>query len=456
MESFMSWLEMIDGWVWGPVMLTLLVGTGLLLTIMLKGLQFRKLGYSLYLALIRRKDADADEGDISNFEALMTALSATVGTGNIAGVATAIAVGGPGALFWMWITGLVGMATKFGEAVLAVKYRVKDENGEMCGGPMYYIARGLGWKGLGAVFAFFATIASFGIGNMVQSNSVALAVKDTFGIDPFIVGIVLAVLTALVVLGGIKSIGKVTSILIPIMIVFYVGGALFILLTNIEKIGPAFGLVFEYAFNPVAATGGFAGATVAAAIRFGVARGVFSNESGLGSAPIAAAAAQTKHPVDQALVSMTQTFIDTIVICTMTGLVIIMFNWDSGLTSSSLTTEAFRLGFEGGQYIVTIGLILFAYSTILGWCYYGEKSIEYLLGVGAVKPYRMVYIAAILFGSVQKVGLVWTLADIFNGLMALPNLLGLIFLSPVIVRETREYFAAKEGVAPEALRHADK
>ena len=456
MESFMSWLEMIDGWVWGPVMLTLLVGTGLLLTIMLKGLQFRKLGYSLYLALIKRKDDDAEDGDISNFEALMTALSATVGTGNIAGVATAIAVGGPGALFWMWVTGLVGMATKFGEAVLAVKYRVKDENGEMCGGPMYYIARGLGWKGLGSAFAFFAAVAAFGIGNMVQSNSVALAVKDTFGIDPLIVGIVLAILSALVVLGGIKSIGKVTSILIPIMIVFYVGGALFILLTNIEKIGPAFGLVFEYAFNPVAASGGFAGATVAAAIRFGVARGVFSNESGLGSAPIAAAAAQTKHPVDQALVSMTQTFIDTIVICTMTGLVIIMFNWDSGLTSSSLTTEAFRLGFEGGQYIVTIGLILFAYSTILGWCYYGEKSIEYLLGEGAVKPYRIVYIAAILFGSVQKVGLVWTLADIFNGLMALPNLIGLIFLSPVIVRETREYFAMKEGIAPEALRHADK
>lgn len=456
MESFMSWLDMIDGWVWGPVMLTLLVGTGLLLTIMLKGLQFRKLGYSLYLALIKRKDDDAEDGDISNFEALMTALSATVGTGNIAGVATAIAVGGPGALFWMWVTGLVGMATKFGEAVLAVKYRVKDENGEMCGGPMYYIARGLGWKGLGTAFAFFAAVAAFGIGNMVQSNSVALAVKDTFGIDPLIVGIVLAILSALVVLGGIKSIGKVTSILIPIMIVFYVGGALFILLTNIEKIGPAFGLVFEYAFNPVAASGGFAGATVAAAIRFGVARGVFSNESGLGSAPIAAAAAQTKHPVDQALVSMTQTFIDTIVICTMTGLVIIMFNWDSGLTSSSLTTEAFRLGFEGGQYIVTVGLILFAYSTILGWCYYGEKSIEYLLGEGAVKPYRVVYIAAILFGSVQKVGLVWTLADIFNGLMALPNLIGLIFLSPVIVRETREYFAMKEGVAPEALRHADK
>ncbi|SIO36710.1 alanine/glycine:cation symporter family protein [Halodesulfovibrio marinisediminis] len=455
MESFMSWLEMIDGWVWGPVMLTLLVGTGLLLTIMLKGLQFRKLGYSLYLALIKRKDDDAEEGDITNFEALMTALSATVGTGNIAGVATAIAVGGPGALFWMWITGLVGMATKFGEAVLAVKYRVKDENGEMCGGPMYYIARGLGWKGLGSAFAFFAAVAAFGIGNMVQSNSVALAVKDTFGIDPFIVGVALAVLTALVVLGGIKSIGKVTSILIPIMIVFYVGGALFILLTNVEKIGPAFGLVFEYAFNPVAATGGFAGATVAAAIRFGVARGVFSNESGLGSAPIAAAAAQTKHPVDQALVSMTQTFIDTIVICTMTGLVIIMFNWDSGLTSSSLTTEAFRLGFEGGQYIVTIGLILFAYSTILGWCYYGEKSIEYLLGAGAIKPYRLVYIAAILFGSVQKVGLVWTLADIFNGLMALPNLIGLIFLSPVIVRETREYFAMKEGIAPEALLQAE-
>ncbi|MEZ0575455.1 alanine/glycine:cation symporter family protein [Halodesulfovibrio aestuarii] len=456
MESFMSWLDMIDGWVWGPVMLTLLVGTGLLLTIMLKGLQFRKLGYSLYLALIKRKDDEAEDGDISNFEALMTALSATVGTGNIAGVATAIAIGGPGALFWMWITGLVGMATKFGEAVLAVKYRVKDENGEMCGGPMYYIARGLGWKGLGSVFAFFAAVAAFGIGNMVQSNSVALAVKDTFGIDPFIVGIILAILTAVVVLGGIKSIGKVTSILIPIMIVFYVGGALFIILSNLDKVGPAFSLVFEYAFSPVAASGGFAGATVAAAIRFGVARGVFSNESGLGSAPIAAAAAQTKHPVDQALVSMTQTFIDTIVICTMTGLVIIMFNWDSGLTSSSLTTEAFRLGFEGGQYVVTIGLILFAYSTILGWCYYGEKSIEYLLGTAAIKPYRIVYIAVILFGAVQKVGLVWTLADIFNGLMALPNLIGLLFLSPVIVRETREYFAMKNGVAPEALRHADK
>ncbi|MCG8531043.1 MAG: sodium:alanine symporter family protein [Desulfovibrionales bacterium] len=456
MESFMSWLDIIDGWVWGPVMLVLLVGTGLLLTIMLKGLQFRKLGYSLYLALIKRKDDEAEEGDISNFEALMTALSATVGTGNIAGVATAIAIGGPGALFWMWITGLVGMATKFGEAVLAVKYRVKDENGEMSGGPMYYIARGLGWKGLGAVFAFFATVASFGIGNLVQSNSVAIAVYDTFGIDPIVVGVILAFLTALVVLGGIKSIGKVTSILIPIMIVFYVGGALFILLTNVEKIGPAFGLIFTYAFNPTAASGGFAGATVAAAIRFGVARGVFSNESGLGSAPIAAAAAQTKHPVDQALVSMTQTFIDTIVICTMTGLVIIMFNWDSGLTSSSLTTAAFKMGFEGGQYIVTIGLILFAYSTILGWCYYGEKSIEYLLGAGAIKPFRVVFIAGILVGAVQKVGLVWTLADIFNGLMAIPNLIGLIFLSPVIVRETREYFAAKEGIAPEALRHADK
>lgn len=452
MEELMNVLGTIDGWVWGPVMLLLLVGTGLWLTIVLKGLQFRKLGYSLYLALIKRKDDDAEDGDISNFEALMTALSATVGTGNIAGVATAIAVGGPGALFWMWVTGLVGMATKYAEAVLAVKYRVKDSNGEMCGGPMHYISRGLGWKWLGTLFAVFGAVAAFGIGNMVQSNSVALALESTFGVDPIVVGLILAFLTALVVLGGIKSIGRVTSILIPVMIVLYMGGALFIIFAHIDKVPAAFALVFQYAFSPVAATGGFTGATVMMAIRFGVARGVFSNESGLGSAPIAAAAAQTKHPVDQALVSMTQTFIDTLVVCTMTGLVIIMFNWDSGLTSSELTTRAFEMGVAGGKYVVTLGLLLFAFSTILGWCYYGEKCIEYLAGIDAVKPYRYLYIAVVMFGATTKVGLVWTLADIFNGLMAVPNLIGLLLLSPVVVSETKEYFARKEGIAPEAMK----
>ncbi len=453
MESFMTFINWLNGLVWGPYMLFLLVGTGVLLTIMLRGLQFTKLGHSLYLALVKRKDDDAEEGDISNFEALMTALSATVGTGNIAGVATAIAIGGPGALFWMWVTGLVGMATKYGEAVLAVKYRVVDENGEMAGGPMYYISRGLGWGWMGTLFAVLAAVAAFGIGNMVQSHSVADAVYSTFGVDKMVVGVVLAVLTAMVVLGGIKSIGKVTSVLIPVMILFYMGGALFIICMNLSKVPGAIALVLDSAFNPTAASGGFAGATIMMAMRFGVARGVFSNESGLGSAPIAAAAAQTKHPVNQALVSMTQTFIDTIVVCSLTGLVIIMFNWDSGLNGAPLTTEAFEMGFAGGKYVVTIGIILFAYSTILGWCYYGEKSVEYLAGVKAVMPYRLLFVAAVLLGTQAKLEFVWTLADTFNGMMAIPNLIGLIFLSPVIVRETRDYFARKEGVAPEALRN---
>ncbi|WP_083465890.1 alanine/glycine:cation symporter family protein [Salidesulfovibrio brasiliensis] len=426
-------------------MLILLVGTGVWLTIILKGLQFRELWYSLYLALIKREEADADKGDISNFQALMTALSATVGTGNIAGVATAISIGGPGALFWMWVTGLVGMATKYGEAVLAVKYRITDENGEMAGGPMYYLERGLGMKWLGTAFAVFAAVAAFGIGNMVQSNSVADAVEATFGIPHIYVGVVLAVLTGMVILGGIKSIGRVTGVLIPIMIIFYLAGAVIIVAMNLDKVPGAFALIFEHAFNPTAAGGGFAGATVMMAMRFGIARGVFSNESGLGSAPIAAAAAKTKHPVDQALVSMTQTFIDTIVVCTLTGLILVMFNWNSGLEGAELTTAAFEMGFSGGQYIVTLGLILFAYSTILGWSYYGEKSIEYLFGTKLITPYRVLFIIAVLVGSSLKVSFVWALADCFNGLMAVPNLIGLLMLSPVIASETKEYFERKKA-----------
>jgi AGCS family alanine or glycine:cation symporter len=458
MDGIFSQIETIVGKVgafaWGPPMLIFLVGTGFYLTIVLRGLQFRKMWYALWLALVKRKEETDEPGDISHFQALMTALSATVGTGNIAGVATAIAAGGPGALFWMWITGLVGMATKYGEAVLAVKYRIKDEKGEMSGGPMYYIANGLGWKWLGTLFAIFAAVAAFGIGNMVQSNSVADAVEATFNVPFYVTGIVLMIFTALVVLGGIKSIGRITGVVVPIMIIFYMGGCLVILLLNIVGIPAALALVVKEAFTPTAASGGFAGATVMLAIRMGVARGVFSNESGLGSAPIAAAAAQTKHPVLQALVSMTQTFIDTIIVCTMTGLVLILTGaWDSGKTGAELTSYAFDLGVPGGEYIVTIGLILFAYSTILGWCYYGEKSVEYLFGQTAVKPYRYLFIVVVGLGAVAKLNFVWSLSDTFNGLMAIPNLIGLLALSPIIVKETQNFFASRrEGATPAEIQ----
>lgn len=443
MESFIQVLDKIDSIIWGVPLLVLLVGTGLWLTINLRGIQFTTLFYSLYLALIKRKEeGDEGEGDITHFQALMTALSATVGTGNIAGVATAIAIGGPGAMFWMWVTGLVGMATKYAEAVLAVKYREKDKNGDMCGGPMYYITNGLGWKWMGTMFAFFAAIAAFGIGNMVQSNSVADAVHTTFNIPVGVTGLILMFFVGIVIVGGIKSIGKVTSVLVPIMIVFYVIGAMIILVMNAGAIPAALKLIITQAFNPTAATGGFTGAGIMLAVRMGVARGVFSNESGLGSAPIAAAAAQTKHPVTQALVSMTQTFIDTIIVCSMTGLVLIITGaWSSGKNGAELTIFAFQSAIPGGALIVTVGLILFAYSTILGWCYYGEKSIEYLFGEKAVMPYRILFVIFVGIGATLKLNLVWTLADIFNGLMAFPNLIALLALTPVIVSETKDYFA---------------
>jgi AGCS family alanine or glycine:cation symporter len=447
--DFMSTLDMVVGkigaFAWGPPMLILLVGTGFWLTFALRGLQFRKLGHALYLALIKRKEDTDEPGDITHFQALMTALSATVGTGNIAGVATAIAIGGPGALFWMWVTGLVGMATKYAEAVLAVKYRVVDEYGEMSGGPMYYISRGLKMPWLGTMFAVFASFAAFGIGNMVQSNSVADAVATTYNIPHMVTGIVLMACTAAVVLGGIKKIGKVTGTLVPIMIVFYMSGATYIILANIAEVPAALIFIVKQAFNPTAAVGGFAGASIMLAIRMGVARGVFSNESGLGSAPIAAAAAQTKSPITQALVSMTQTFIDTIIVCTMTGLVLIISGlWSSGETGAALTTLAFAAEMPGGAHVVTIGIILFAYSTILGWCYYGEKSIEYLFGVKAVMPYRIVFVLFVGVGAMAKLSLVWNISDTMNGLMAIPNLIGLLFLTPVVVSETKKYFDNKK------------
>ena len=445
METLDAIVGKIGAFAWGPPMLILLVGTGFWLTFCLRGLQFTKLGHALYLALIKRKEDTDEPGDITHFQALMTALSATVGTGNIAGVATAIAVGGPGAMFWMWITGLVGMATKYAEAVLAVKYRVVDEKGEMNGGPMYYISKGLNMPWLGAVFAVFASVAAFGIGNMVQSNSVAAAVNVTFNIPTWVTGLVLMTLTAAVVLGGIKSIGRVTSVVVPVMIVFYMLGAGYILLVNITEIPAALAFIVEQAFNPTAAVGGFAGSTVMLAIRMGVARGVFSNESGLGSAPIAAAAAQTKSPIAQALVSMTQTFIDTIIVCTMTGLVLILTGaWSNGQTGAELTTTAFQSAMPGGSYVVTIGIMLFAYSTILGWCYYGEKSIEYLFGIKAVLPYRLLFVVFVGVGAVSKLSLVWNISDTLNGLMAIPNLIGLLLLTPVVVSETRKYFDERE------------
>lgn len=440
-------LTSISNFVWGVPLLVLLVGTGIYLTILLKGLQFRKLFHSLWLALIKRKDDGDNPGDITHFQALMTALAATVGTGNIAGVATAIAVGGPGALFWMWITGLFGMATKYAEAVLAVKYREVDDDGTMSGGPMYYITKGLNLKWLGSIFAVFASVAAFGIGNMVQSNSVADAIQHSFNIPVYVTGIVLAVATALVILGGIKSIGNVTGYLVPFMIVFYTLAALFVVIIHIERVPEVIGWVLSEAFTPTAASGGFLGAGVMLTMRMGVARGVFSNESGLGSAPIAAAAAQTKHPVTQALVSMTQTFIDTIVICSLTGFAILVSGlWNSGETGVPLTSSAFTTALPGewGGIVVSLGIIFFAYSTILGWSYYGEKSLEFLLGSKSIKPYRILFCIFVFVGAVAKLDMVWTFADIMNGLMAVPNLVGLLGLGTIVAAETKNYFDNKQ------------
>ncbi len=449
-QSLLDLLGTANSVIWGPPMLILLVGTGIYYTVLLRGLQFRTLWHSLWLALVKRREESAEApGDISHFQALMTALAATVGTGNIAGVATAIAAGGPGALFWMWVTGLFGMATKYAEAVLAVKYRVTDRRGQMSGGPMYYLERGLGWRPLGILFALFGAIAAFGIGNMVQSNSVADALRTApFDIPPATTGVVLTLATGLVLLGGIRGIARVTSVLVPGMIVIYMAGALVALALNWRGLPDIAVFVLSDAFRPTAAVGGFMGATLRETIRYGVARGVFSNESGLGSSPIAAAAARTRDPVVQALVSMTQTFIDTIVVCSMTGFVIIASGaWTSGSTGAALTTTAFNIGLPGnsGGAIVALGLVLFAYSTVLGWSYYGEKCTEYLLGERSIVPYRVLFTAMVGVGAVVKVDLVWAFADAMNGLMALPNLIGLLGLAGVVAAETRRYLESRRG-----------
>ncbi|WP_435309205.1 alanine/glycine:cation symporter family protein [Sebaldella termitidis] len=440
MENFIQLLNKINDFVWGLPLIILLLGTGIYYTFLLKGLQFRKLGHSLYLAFIKRKEeGNSGEGDISHFQALMTALAGTVGTGNIAGVAGAISVGGPGALFWMWMTGFFGMATKYSEAVLAVKYRKVDEYGNMIGGPMYYLQEGLNSKFLGVAFAIFAVIASFGIGNTVQVSEVASAMKTSFNVDPRITGIVLLVLTGSVILGGIQRIGRFTSAIVPTMIIFYVVSSLVIIFMHYDKIIPAFVLIFKSAFIPQAAIGGTFGALLSKTIQKGVSRGIFSNESGLGSSPIAAAAAKTNDPVSQALVSMTQTFIDTIIVCTMTGLIIVMSGATEG-TGAVLTEKAFSILLPGniGGIIVTISLIFFAYSTILGWAYYGEKALEYLAGEKSIMIYRIIFTLAIYLGIVFSKG-VWVFSDIANGLMALPNLIGLLFLAKVVKSETNRF-----------------
>ena len=448
MESVTNLLNALNGIVWGVPMLVLILGTGLFLQIRLKMMPIAKIGYGIKLVWQGRKSGPED-GEISPFAALMTALAATVGTGNIAGVATAIALGGPGALFWMWCTALVGMATKYAEVLLAVHYREVDENGEHVGGPMYAIKNGLGprWRWLGVAFALTAGVAGFGIGNMVQANAIA-GVENTFGIPVWITGIVLTVVTGAVILGGIKRIGKVAESLVPLMCISYVLCALFVLFMFSERIPEAISLVFTHAFTPVAASGGFAGAAVWAAMRYGVARGIFSNEAGLGTAGIAQAAGMTRSPVRSALVGMMGTFIDTIIVCTMTGLAIIVSGvWNSGQSGAVLSSSLSRRHARLGHYLLSIELAVFAMTTILGWSYYGEKCWEFLIGaksrsrIGCCGP-------RVFVGSVAQLDLIWLIADTLNAFMAIPNLLSLILLSPVVVQLTRAYFAeARPAVA---------
>lgn len=440
MEAIHNAILWLNGIVWGPPMLILLFGTHLFLTFKLKFIQkyvFKAIKLSV------TKD-DSGSGDISQFGALTTALAATIGTGNIVGVATAVAVGGPGAVLWTWLTGLFGIATKYAEGLLAVKYRVKTSDGTMLGGPMYALERGLNMKWAGVAFAVFTVVASFGIGNMTQANSITSMLDATFGVKPIISGVIITIAAAIVILGGVKSIARVCEALVPFMALFYILGCVVILVINAAFIPEAFVTIMSAAFTPKAAAGGFAGSTIMLAMRYGVARGLFSNESGLGSAPIAAAAAQTKNPVRQALVSMTGVFWDTIVVCLLTGFVLVTSILKfpdvlGGLAGAQLTSAAFGQIKGIGPFVLSVGLVTFAFSTILGWSYYGEKAFEYLFGKKLSKYYRLAYVIVVMVGSVSANAFVWDLSDTFNALMAIPNLIGLILLSPVIVSETKKY-----------------
>lgn len=451
MENFginiLKGLDTLYSWIWGPPLLILLTGIGIYLTFALKGLQFRYLGYALRLVFGRKKRHENEgEGDISHFESLMTALAATIGIGNIAGVATAIAVGGLGALFWMWVTALLGMATKYAEAILAVKYRIVDERGEMCGGPMYFIEKGLGWKWLAVSFAFFGAVAALGGGNMLQANSVADVMSTMFHVNPWYSGIIVAILTGLTLLGGIKSIGKVAGYLVPFMAIFYILGAGIILVICYDRVPGALISIIKQAFTGQAAFGGFVGSTMLLAMQVGVSRGLMTSEAGLGTASIAAAAARTDLPGRQALVSMTGSFLATIIMCSVTGLVLGvtgvfgMTDVDGKLLNgASMTVAAFESIISGGGYVVTIGLILFAFTTLLGWAYYGEKCVEYLLGAKSVPVYRILFSLVIIPGAVLELDVVWKISDVFNGLMAFPNLIALCALSGVVISETRQF-----------------
>ncbi|MEO8361093.1 MAG: sodium:alanine symporter family protein [Vicinamibacteria bacterium] len=436
MNSLESTLSSISDWVWGPPLLILLFGTHLFLTFRLRFIQ-RYLPQAIRLSFSREKEG---AGDVSQFGALTTALAATIGTGNIVGVSTAISIGGPGAVLWMWLTGVFGIATKYAEAVLAVKYRIVTKDGTMAGGPMYALERGMNAKWLGMIFAALTAVAAFGIGCMTQANSISSLAKESLGINPWITGSVMTVLTGVVILGGIKSISAVCEKLVPFMAVFYVLGCVILLVMHASTLPDALMTIVTSAFAGQAAVGGFIGAGISQAIRYGIARGLFSNESGLGSAPIVAAAAQTKNPVRQALVSATGTFWDTVVICAMTGLVIVNSGeWKNGLSGAALTHKAFEDIPVLGSLILTVGLLTFVFSTILGWSYYGEKAAEYLFGSKVIPPYRVLWVIAVLVGSVQPLAVVWTFSDIANGLMAVPNLIALLGLSGVVVNETREY-----------------
>ena len=432
MQALTNALNTLGDWVWGPLTLILLVGTGVFYTIRLGGLQFRLLPRALKLAFSPSKSPQA-AGDISPFQALMTALAGTIGTGNIAGVATAVVLGGPGAVFWMWATALVGMATKYAEAYLAVYFRVRDSQGRMSGGPMYYLERGLGLKSLAIAFSICGMLAALGTGCSVQSNSVAQAVNNAFGVPGWVTGLVMTVCTGLVLIGGIKRIASVTAVIVPTMALIYLGGGLVIIANHLDLVWPAITQIVSDAFTGQAAAGGAVGVV----IRYGVARGVFSNEAGIGSAPIAAAAARTNEPQEQALVSMIGTFLDTIIVCSVTGIVLVMANqYTAGVSGAALTSNSFEALLPGfGNLVVTIGLIFFAYSTILGWSYYGEKCTAYLFGERAATPYRFVFTGFVMLGTLVSLDLVWAVSDIFNGLMAFPNLIGLLLLSGIVVHK---------------------
>lgn len=439
MDRLNDFLTELSGFLWGWPMIILLLGTHIYLTIILRFPQ-RKIFTAIRLSVKRDPGAT---GDVSQFGSLATALAATIGTGNIIGVATAIALGGPGAVLWCWLTGVFGIATKYAEGLLAIKYRVKTESGKMLGGPMYALERGLGWKWLAILFALFTALAAFGIGNTVQANAIATVAHESYGISPYLSGIFVCLLTGSVVLGGVKSIARVCGMLVPFMAALYVAGCFYILIVNADYLWPALKLICHAAFNPEAAGGGFVGATIIMAARFGIARGLFSNESGMGSAPIVAAAAQTRNPVRQALVSSSGTFWDTVIICALTGLVIVSsiiaypdIDFSNGAT---LTKVAFSKIPYVGTPLLTFGLLTFAFSTILGWCYYGERAVEYLKGKRWMIVYRVLYIAAVFVGSVANLSIVWNFADCMNAFMAIPNLLSLLFLSGILIHETRKY-----------------